>query len=86
MQRGDATTPNWATRFDDTAAQALLQRDVGQLVTMWPDSDGRTAHPTPDHWWPLLYALGATDERDEVSFPILGFELGSLSMRSVRFG
>ena len=31
-------------------------------------------------------AFAATDDRDEVSFPIEGFDLGSLSMRAVRWG
>jgi 4,5-DOPA dioxygenase extradiol len=43
-------------------------------------------HPTPDHYFPLLYAYGAADDRDTVSFPIAGFDLSSLSMRAIRFG
>jgi len=35
---------------------------------------------------PLLYAAGAADAKDAVSFPISGFDMGSLSMRSVLFG
>jgi 4,5-DOPA dioxygenase extradiol len=46
---------------------------------------GGIAHPTPDHWLPLLYAAGAGGD-DDVSYPVVGFDLGSLSMRSVRFG
>ena len=86
MQTGDTTTPEWASQFDQAAARALRERDDDALVAIWPSKEGRLAHPSPDHWWPLLYAFGASDERDAVTFPVEGFDLGSLSMRSVRFG
>ena len=51
------------------------------------DTDqGRLAHPTPDHYLPLLYSFGASDTADRVRFPVTGFDMGSLSMRSVLFG
>ncbi len=85
--RGEATTPDWALAFDRDVAQAILQRDGDHLVDAWPDGrHARQAHPHPDHWFPLLYAFAATDDRDGVSFPIEGFDLGSLSMRAVRWG
>lgn len=87
MQSGTSDTPEWAKRFDETVADALERRDTEALLSCWPDSDdGRLAHPTPDHWLPLVYAYAATDGRDEVRFPVVGFDLGSLSMRSVVFG
>ena len=87
MQAGDTATPAWAREFDTTVAQALSQRDTQALVAAWPDSEhGRRAHPSPDHWWPLLYAYAATDHRDAARFPIEGFDWGSISMRAVRFG
>ena len=90
MQRastGAPTTPEWAEAFDRDVARALRERDSGRLVRAWPDGEqARQAHPHPDHWFPLLYAYGATDERDTPSFPIEGFDLGSLSMRAVRWG
>lgn len=86
MRSGDRTTPDWARRFDDTVAEILRQRDTDALVSAWPDTpDGRAAHPTPDHWLPLVYAFAATDDHDEVRFPIEGFDLGSLSMRTAIF-
>lgn len=80
-------SPAWATDFDRTVTRVLAERDAAALASLWPDTDdGRRAHPSPDHWFPLLYAYGATDERDTLSFPVEGFDYGSLSMRSVRFG
>jgi len=86
MQNGDSTTPDWARTWDSAVVQALQQRDTARLLSLWPGDDGRRVHPSPDHWWPLLYAHAASDERDEITFPIEGFDLGSISMRAVRFG
>jgi 4,5-DOPA dioxygenase extradiol len=79
-------TPDWAKRFDQTVADVLTQRDTQTLQNLWPNTaDGRMAHPSPDHFLPILYAYGASDERDAVTFPLLGFDAGSLSMRTVLF-
>jgi 4,5-DOPA dioxygenase extradiol len=87
MRAGNTDTPPWATRFDQAVAEALTQRDTSALLTAWPDTDdGRHAHPSPDHWLPLLYAYAATDDADPVHFPAEGFDLGSISMRNVLFG
>ncbi len=87
MQTGSTETPDWARRFDATVAQMLSQRDTTALLRVWPDTeDGRMAHPTPDHWLPLVYAYAATDGRDRAHFPTEGFDLGSVSMRNVTFG
>jgi 4,5-DOPA dioxygenase extradiol len=87
MQSGATDTPDWARRFDDTVKQATEQHDTNKLLSIWPDTDdGRMAHPSPDHWLPLIYAYGATDERDRVRFPMEGFDAGSLSMRNITFG
>jgi 4,5-DOPA dioxygenase extradiol len=92
MRSGDTHTPAWASRFDGDVTRALDQRDLKALVRLVDTDDGRRAHPSPDHWLPLLYAAGAADlgvlagVDDVVSFPTQGFDAGSLSMRSVRFG
>ena len=86
-RRGDDSTPDWARRFDADVSRALEQHDTPRLLTLWPDSDdGRMSHPTPDHWLPLLYTLGASGPDDAVGFPLQGFDWGSLSMRGVLFG
>ncbi len=87
MRSGDSTTPEWAQRFDARVAQALLQHDSRAILDVYPGTDdGRRSHPTPDHWLPMLYALGATDRDDAVRFPTTGFDGGSLSMRNVVWG
>jgi 4,5-DOPA dioxygenase extradiol len=86
MQSGSSDTPEWARRFDADLAQALSQHDSQALVAAWPSEQGRMAHPSPDHFIPLLYAHAASDTHDRVSFPIEGFDAGSISMRAVLFG
>jgi 4,5-DOPA dioxygenase extradiol len=87
MQAGSSETPPWARRFDDAVESAVTQRDTSRLLSLWPDSDdGAMAHPTPDHWLPLIHAYGASDDRDRARFPVLGFDWGSISMRSVLLG
>lgn len=87
MRAGSTETPAWAQRYDETLKSVLTQRDTEALLTMWPDSaDGRLAHPTPDHWLPLIYAYGASDNDDYAHFPNEGFDWGSISMRNVVFG
>jgi 4,5-DOPA dioxygenase extradiol len=85
MRSGELSTPPWASEFDGAVVRALEARDPAELARLIETPEGRKAHPSPDHYLPLLYAAGAASE-DPVSFPITGFDLGSLSMRSVVFG
>jgi len=85
MRTGDTTTPAWATTFDAEVTRALERRDEPFLCRALADEVGRLAHPTPDHYLPLLYAAGASLAEDRISFPVTGFDLGSLSMRAVRW-
>jgi 4,5-DOPA dioxygenase extradiol len=86
MQTGETAKPAWAGRFDGEVETALTQHDLDQLARLITTDDGRLSHPSPDHYLPLLYAAGAANDGDAVSFPITGWDLSSLSMRSVQFG
>lgn len=83
---GDHETPDWAARFDQEVETALIGDDrAGSLITLARSADAAMAHPTPEHYLPLLYAAAASDPDDHVDFPVTGFDMASLSMRSVRF-
>jgi 4,5-DOPA dioxygenase extradiol len=84
--RGERTPPEWARAFDDEVARALERHDDDALVRVLETEAGRLAHPTPDHYLPLLYAAGASQPGEPVRFPIEGFDMSSLSMRSVTLG
>jgi len=86
MQTGDVKTPAWASGFDSEVERAVQQHDGAFLARMLDTEQGHLAHPTPDHFLPLLYVVGAGQPADAVTFPISGFDLGSLSMRCVVLG
>jgi len=78
---------DWAVRFETVARELLTCGNDEPLVN--PETLGRDATlsaPTPDHYLPLLYVLGSRHADDPISFPIEGFDGGSVSMLCVRFG
>lgn len=76
----------WARRFEETARRLLTARDHEPLLDYEAlGEDAMLSVPTPDHYLPLLYAMGASDERDAVSFPVEGIDGGSVSMLSVQW-
>jgi 4,5-DOPA dioxygenase extradiol len=78
---------DWAMRFESRMRAMIAARDYAGAIR-YPSlgSDADLSVPTPDHFLPLLYVLAASDERDKVSFPVEGFEGGSISMLAVRLG
>lgn len=78
---------DWAVEFDGKAKTALEGRDEKYLTepSSWGKNLFRQAHPTPDHYIPLLYVLGASTEKDKLTYPYEGFEYGTLSMRMAMF-
>src|SRR5947207_3402510 len=48
--------------------------------------DALLSVPTPEHYLPLLYVLGASVAGEPVTFPVEGMDGGSVSMLAVRFG
>jgi 4,5-DOPA dioxygenase extradiol len=77
----------WAEEFDAWIADAIVRRDTDALIDY--ESAGAIAHlsvPTNDHYLPLLYAAAMSDADDAVTFPHAGIDMGSMSMRCVRFG
>lgn len=84
MRSGDLATPAWAAAYDGAVVEALARRDLAELARLIESAEGRRAHPTPEHYLPLLYVAAVAGE-DAPTFPITGFDLGSLSMRSVLY-
>jgi 4,5-DOPA dioxygenase extradiol len=86
--RPNAPTPTWASEFDAWAAEKLDGRDVDGLMKYRTDAPGvDIALPTHEHFVPVIVALGSSvDGAEKVSFPITGWEAGSLTRRAVQFG
>lgn len=82
----EAKAFDWALEFDQWTKEKMLARDFKTLAQKFSDtSAGRLSVPTPDHYYPLLYILGAADKNDEISFEYEGIQNGSISMRCVKF-
>jgi 4,5-DOPA dioxygenase extradiol len=75
----------WAEEFDARVASALAERDDATLVDYDSLPGGRESVPTPDHYLPLLYTAAAAGPDARASTVYEGLEMGSLSMRCVRF-
>lgn len=86
--RGEGGPPVWAGEFDAWVADVLARRDFDALVDYAKRAPAlREAHPTEEHLQPLLVAAGAASTGSgPVTFPVSGFEYGSLSRRSVQLG
>jgi len=84
LREGDASTPDWARSFDAEVERAALQGDGAHLARLLEGAAGRRAHPTPEHYLPLLYVVGAAEPQARPDFPITGFD-ASLSMRALRY-
>lgn len=73
---------DWAIEFDDIVKNRLNDHDFTALVNY--QQFGRLAQmaiPTNDHYLPLLYTLGLSDEKEQVSYLYEGHQYGSISMR-----
>ncbi len=78
---------DWAVRFEKQAREFLSRGEDAQLVnyeTLGPDA--MLSAPTPDHYLPLLYIIALRRKADAITFPVEGFDGGSISMLTVRIG
>jgi 4,5-DOPA dioxygenase extradiol len=78
---------DWAMRFEMLARERLAAADFEPLVEYETlGRDARLAAPTPDHFLPLVYVMAQHHAGESVSFPVEGFDGGSISMLGVRIG
>ncbi|MGI1659298.1 MAG: 4,5-DOPA dioxygenase extradiol [Desulfitobacterium sp.] len=74
---------DWAYEFDDYIYESIVNMNHNNILKFNEQGNiAKLAVPTPDHFYPLLYVLGATDEEDKVSAFNRSCELGSLTMTS----
>jgi 4,5-DOPA dioxygenase extradiol len=77
----------WAVSFEDKVRARLIAGDHAPLIDYSSlGSDALLSVPTPEHYLPLLYVLGASVPGEPVSFPVEGMDGGSVSMLAVQFG
>lgn len=78
---------DWAARFEEKVRDHLQSGKDAQLINYTSmGHDAKLSVPTPDHYLPLLYVLGVRRKEDSVSYPIEGFDGGSMSMLAVQLG
>ena len=78
---------DWAQRFETRARGLLDARQFASLVAYEQlGRDAQLAAPTPDHYLPLVYVLAQYQDGDSVTYPVEGFDGGSISMLAVAIG
>lgn len=83
----DTAPFDWALRFEEKARELMLLGNHEPLVNYESlGKDALLSAPTPDHYLPLLYVLALQREGEEVTFPVQGFDGGSISMTAVQVG
>ena len=83
----DAPLFDWGQRFEEQVRDALAREDHAALAD-YPGfgSDALLSVPTPEHYLPLLYVLGASGPAEPVRYPVTGGEGGAISMLAVQKG
>ena len=78
---------DWAVRFEDRVHTCLESGNHQPLID-YPSmgQDAMLAVPAPDHYLPLLYVIALQKKEEAVSFPVEGFDGGSVSMLAVTVG
>jgi 4,5-DOPA dioxygenase extradiol len=78
---------DWAMAFDGTIAGQMQAGDLAALSDFQKlGSLAQLAHPTYDHFLPLLYAAGAVEPGEPLRFFNASFQAASISMRSAIWG
>ncbi len=78
---------DWALEFDAVTGEHIAQGRLDALQDFRKlGSVAQQAHPTHEHYLPLLYAAGAVDASEPSRFFNTNFQLASISMRSVIWG
>jgi len=88
--RDDSAKPHgWAVSFNHYVREHLAWEGPVEdhpLVNFMQHEGAALANPTPEHYLPLLYVLGAREPGETISVPADGLEMAAISMLSVRVG
>ena len=77
---------DWAYKFDTYIKESIESRNHENIIHyLNAGESAKLAVPTPDHFYPILYLLGASDNGDVISVYNHSCMLGSLSMTCYLF-
>lgn len=78
---------DWAIEMNSIFKEKIGNHDFNALIQYEKlNAAAKLAIPTPDHYYPLLYAMALRDTKDEASFFNDKAVGGSLTMTSVQWG
>lgn len=78
---------DWAMEFDQMVTTHVDKGDLAGLSDFQQlGSVAQMAHPTHDHYLPLLYAAGAVGKDAPAQYFNAGFQMAAISMRSMIWG
>ena len=87
MLRFDNKVYDWTEEFNEKMMQYIASRNHNAIVNY--DKLGKAANyavPTNEHFLPLIYSIALTDEKDPIEIFNNSYQMGSISMASVKFG
>jgi len=76
----------WAIEYDNFVKGFLVSKDYDSILDYNKFGNAYLAVPTPDHYYPMIYTLGASDKDEELKFIYEEIQNASISMRSFRIG
>lgn len=75
---------DWAVEFDIEITNNILSRNFDPIINYHSlTKSALLSVPTPEHFLPLLYILGSSNEYDKISVFNQEYQYGSLSMTSI---
>lgn len=75
---------DWAVEFDEMVKKSIENHDDTSLIEYQKMGNvAKMAHPSNDHYLPLIYTIGLREKKDSFSFFNESYDMGSISMRSV---
>lgn len=78
--------PTWATKFTLNLQKYIKEKNFNALINFYENiPHAKHAHPTPEHYLPILITLGAAHD-ENTSLIHDSYELGSLNNSSWLFG
>jgi len=79
----EAPVDDWAREFDEWVARRLAERDFLAILSYRTNAPHASlAVPTPEHFDPIFFVLGAAQPGDRAETLYEGFEYGNLSLRT----